>query len=126
VVAAPNRTRDTVITTALLLVGVFDVVTAYSSFANLGSSLTLIYAQLGITGSASSAAAAPFGIAINAVRIGVLAVTIVVALLLIARHGRAFWVPLAGYALAGIVSSALVVIVMLNDPTYLVWLAQYQ
>lgn len=126
VVAQPNRTRDVVITTVLLLVGVFDVVTAFATFADLGPSLSLVYKQLGIEGSASATIAAPFGVAINIVRISVLVVTIVVSLLLIARHRRAFWVPLAGYVLAGLVTTALVVAVMLNDPAYQAWLAQYQ
>lgn len=122
----PNRTRDVIVTTVLLLVGVFDVVTAFATFADLCPSLSLVYKQLGIDGSVDAALAAPFGIAINLVRIAVLVVTILVSLLLIARHRRAFWVPLAGYVLAGLVTSGLVVALMLNDPTYQAWLAQYQ
>ena len=121
-----NRTRDIVVTTVLLLIGVFDVTTAYSTFADLGPSLTLIYDQLGIDGTASAALAAPYGLAINISRVALLAVTVAVSLLLIARHRRAFWVPLAGYAVAGIVSSVLVCVVMLNDPAYQAWLAQVQ
>lgn len=121
-----NRTRDVVITTILLLVGVFDVVTAFATFADLGPSLSLVYKQLGIEGSVSATIAAPYGVAINIVRIAVLVVTIAVSLLLIARHRRAFWVPLAGYVLAGLVTSGLVVALMLNDPAYQAWLAQYQ
>jgi len=122
----PNRTRDVVITTVLLLIGVFDVVTAFATFADLGPSLSLVYKQLGIDGTVSGSLAAPYGVAINIVRIAVLVVTILVSLLLIARHRRAFWVPLAGYVLAGLVTSGLVIALMLNDPTYQAWLAQYQ
>jgi hypothetical protein len=125
-VAAPNRTRDVVVTTVLLLIGVVDVVTGFATFADFGPSLTLVYRQLGIDGTASSALAAPYGAAINAVRIAVLAVTVVVSLLLIARRRRAFWAPLAGYVLAAIITSVLVATVMLNDPAYQAWLAQYQ
>jgi hypothetical protein len=114
------------ITTVLLLVGVFDVVTAFAAFADLGPSLSLLYKQLGVDGQVSSTLAAPYGVAINVVRISVLVVTILVSLLLIARHRRAFWVPLAGYVLAGLVSSGLVVVLLMNDPVYQAWLAQYQ
>ena len=124
--APVNRTRDIAITTVLLLVGVFDVVTTFKTFGDLGPSISVIYEQLGIAGTASAALAAPFGLAINIVRVSVLAITIVVSLLLIARQRRAFWVPLAGYAVAGIVSSILVCIVMLNDPAYQAWLTQNQ
>ena len=123
---APNRTRDVVLTTVLLLLGVFDVASSFSTFAQLAPALTKVYAQFGIDGSASDSLAAPYGLAINVVRIAVLVVTVVVALLLISRRRRAFWVPLAGWALAGIVSSILVAVVMLNDPAYLAWLQQAQ
>ena len=126
VAAQPNRTRDVIVTTVLLLVGVFDVVTAFATFADLGPSLSLVYKQLGIDGTVSDSLAAPYGIAINVVRIAVLVATILVSLLLIARRRRAFWVPLAGYLLAGLVTSGLVIALMLNDPTYQAWLAQYQ
>lgn len=126
VTAAPNRTRDIVVTTVLLLLGVFDVVTSLSTFANFAPELTKVYEQVGIGGTASETLAVPFGLAINIVRVSLLVVTIVVSLLLIARHRRAFWVPLAGYALAGLVTSILVVIVMVNDPAYIAWMTQYQ
>jgi hypothetical protein len=119
---APNRTRDVVVTTVLLLLGVFDVVSSFSTFAQLASALTQVYAQFGIDGAASASVVAPFGLAINIVRISVLAVTVVVSLLLIARHRRAFWVPVAGWVLAGLVTSILVAVAMLNEPAYLAWL----
>jgi len=119
-----NRTRDVVVTTVLLLLGVFDVVTSFATFADLGMALSQVYAQLGIDGTVSAALAAPYGLAINISRVGILAITIVVSLLLIARHRRAFWVPLAGFAVAGIVSSVLIIVVMSNDPAYQAWLAQ--
>lgn len=122
----PTLTRDIVVTTVLLLLGVFDVVTSFSTFANFGPELSKVYAQVGIDGTASAALAAPYGVAINVARAGLLAVTVVVSLVRIARHRRAFWVPLAGYLLSGVVTSVLVIIVMLNDPAYLAWMAQYQ
>ena len=123
-VVRPNRTRDVVITTVLLLLGVFDVVSSFATFANFAPELTKVYAQFGIEGSASAALAAPYGAAINIVRISLLAITTLVSLLLIARRRRAFWVPLAGWALAGIGTSILIAIVMLNDPAYTAWLTQ--
>jgi hypothetical protein len=43
----PRRTWDVVLTTLLLLVGVYDVVTSYGTFANLGESLKTVYQQQG-------------------------------------------------------------------------------
>jgi hypothetical protein len=121
--ASPNRSRDVTITTVLLLLGVFDVVWSFSTFADLAPALTAVYAQFGIEGTASGALAAPYGVAINAARVAILAATVVVSLLLISRHRRAFWVPLVGWALAGIVSSILVAVVMLGDPAYVDWIS---
>lgn len=126
VVVQPNRTRDIAVTTVLLLIGVFDVAARFATFADLGPSLNSMYGQLGITIGLSATIAAPYGIAINIVRIAVLVVTIVVSLLLIARHRRAFWVPLAGYVLAGLITGGIVVALMLNDPAYQTWIAQHQ
>lgn len=120
--AMPHRSRDVIVTTVLLLLGVFDVVWSFATFANLASALTRVYAQFGIEGTASDELAVPYGAAINIVRIAILIITIVVSLLLISRQRRAFWVPLVGWALAGIASSILVAVVMLNDPAYAAWL----
>lgn len=119
---APNRTRDVVVTTVLLLLGVFDVVSSFSTFAQLASALTQVYAQFGIDGTASAAVVGPYGLAINIVRVCVLVVTVVMSLLLVARRRRAFWVPLAGWVLAGLATSILVAVAMLGDPAYLAWL----
>jgi hypothetical protein len=122
----PNRIRDIAVTTVLLLLGVADVVSSFSTFADLGPTLTELYKQVGIGGVASAAVAAQFGLGINIGRISVLAITVVVSLLLIARHRRAFWVPLAGFLLAGLTTTVLLAALMLNDPAYQVWLAQNQ
>lgn len=58
---------------------------------------------------------------INITRAVVLVATIVVSLVLVQRGTRAFWVPLAGCGLAFLITIALLIVVMTNDPA----LAEY-
>lgn len=118
---APNRTRDIVITTLLLLVGVYDVVTGFSGFASLGAALAQAYEIQGISGFASRDLANQVGAGINMAKVAVLILTIALSLLLIARHRRAFWVPLAGGLLAFLIVTAGVLVVILQDPALLAW-----
>jgi hypothetical protein len=123
----PRNVRDLIITTVLLLLAVADVTTSFSLYANLAVQVkALVYVPLGIPGDVTSTLAEPVGLAINIARVTLLVVTIVVSLLLIARRRRAFWVPLAGYALAGLVSTILVFVVLADDPAYTAWMTTYQ
>lgn len=121
---APLRTGDIIATTLLLLIGVTDVVGSFPLFASLSGQLTAVYAQLGVGGTSASPLAEPLGLAINIVRVAVLVAAIIVSLLLIQRRRRAFWVPVAGYVLAGILAGILVVVIMLNDPAYIDWVTK--
>lgn len=118
---APHKTTDIVITTAFLLLGVWDVVTGFVGFATLGTVLTQVYEVQGISGFASGELANEAGMALNYTRIAILAVTILISLLLIARRRRAFWVPLAGGALAGLAVVVCVMVVILQDPGFMAW-----
>lgn len=121
VAPAPNRTRDIVITTVLILIGVYDVVTGFPGFASLGSALAQAYDVQGIPGFTSQALADRVGVGINIGKSVVLAFTIAFSLVLIARHRLAFWVPLAGGALAALGVVACVLVVLLQDPALLAW-----
>lgn len=118
---APNRTRDIVITTVLLLIGVYDVVTGFAGFASLGAALTQAYELQGIPGFASAVFADQMGVVINVVKTVLLVLTIVVSLLLVGRHRRAFWVPLAGGLVAALVVVVCILVVLLGDPALLAW-----
>ncbi len=118
---APNRTRDIVFTTLLLLLGVYDVVTGFVGFASLGTALAQAYEVQGIPGFASKALADQVGIGINIGKTALLVVTIVVSLVMIARHRRAFWIPLAAGVLAALGVIVCVLVVLLGDPALLAW-----
>lgn len=120
-VQAPRRTWDVVLTTLLLLLGVIDVVSGFPQFAGLAATLGTVYASQGFGTFTSDGLAATMGIAINVARVVVLAAAIVVSLLRIRANRIAFWVPLAGAALAALVVIVCVLAVILQDPA----LAEY-
>lgn len=119
--ASRNRTRDIILTTLFLFIGVYDVVSGFPGFASFGSALAQAYEVQGIPGFASRALADQVGLGINVGKAALLAITIVVSLVFIARHRRAFWVPLAGGALAALGVIVCVLAVLLQDPALLAW-----
>lgn len=120
--AAPaRRTWDVAMTTFFLLLGVADVVTGFSTFANLADGLRAAYAAQGYPAFTSDALATTMGLALNVSRITILAVTILVSLVRIRGGKVAIWVPIAGAVLAGIVVIVGLLVVIMQDPA----LAEY-
>jgi hypothetical protein len=120
-VARPPRTWDLLLTTALLLFGVYDVVTGFDKFSNLADALRSVYTAQGYGTFTSDDLASSMGLAINVVRIVTLAAAVLVSLLLIRAGRRAFWVPLAGATFAGLFMIIGLFVVILGDPAF----AQY-
>ncbi|NYF10117.1 hypothetical protein HDC94_001273 [Leifsonia sp. AK011] len=120
----PRNTRDILITTALLLLGVFDVASMWSTFSALGTQLGPAFEQQGVGEFTSIALANSVGMWLNIARAAILVVTIIVSLVLISRGRRAFWVPLVGGVLAAIVLLVLVSYVILNDPAFMQYVGQ--
>jgi hypothetical protein len=120
-VAPARRTWDTAMTTLFLLLGVADVVTGFSTFANLAEGLRAAYAAQGYPAFTSEALATTMGLALNIARITILGVTILVSLLRIRAGKIAIWVPIAGAVLAGIVVIVGLLVVIMQDPA----LAEY-
>lgn len=119
--ATASRPWDVLLTAILLLFGVYDVVTGFSQFSHLADALQVAYTAQGFGTFTSDALAGGVGFAINVVRIAALAIAIVVSLLLIRLGRRAFWVPLAAAAFAGLFLVISLVVLILGDPAF----AQY-
>ena len=118
----PERKRrmwDVSLTSMLLFLGVFDIISGFSTFANLGTVLSEGLTAQGFEGFSSVEQATEAGVILNVVRVSILAVTIALALLQIQRKRLAFWIPLAGAVLAGIVVVGVFVGVLMADPSFL-------
>lgn len=116
-----RRTWDVVLTTALILVGVLDVVSSFSRFGNLAASLREVYALQGLGRFTSDALANDMGLAINVIRVVLLVAAIGVALARLSRNRIALWVPLAAGGLAFILVCVCLLVVVVADPA----LAEY-
>lgn len=116
-----RRTVDIALTTGLLILGVLDVVTRWGEYADLAATLRELYRLQGLGEFTSVGFADQVGGIINITRVVVLVATIVVSLVFVQRGARAFWAPLAGAALAFLITIALLIVVMTNDPA----LAEY-
>ena len=125
---APRRRRtwDVVLTTALLALAVYDVIGGYSTFADLSPAIQIMFDQTGVGPFTATAAAQQWGFIANAARIAILVVVILVSLLLVARRRLAFWVPLAGGALAAVVVLVAITAIIVADPAYLAYLSSMQ
>lgn len=113
---ARRRTVDIAVTTALLILGVLDVVTRWGEYANLAATMRELYRLQDIGEFTAVGLADQVGGIINITRVVVLVATIVVSLILIQSGRRAFWVPLAGAALAFVATVGLLIAVMVSDP----------
>ena len=123
-VATPRRTWDVVLTTALLLFGVFDVVTGFSQFSHLADTLAAAYTAQGFGDFSSDALANSMGVGINVARVVILAVTVIAALVRIRSRKLAFWIPLVGAAASGLVVIACILAVIIQDPAFAAYVAQ--
>lgn len=125
---APERKRrlwDVLLTSTLLLFGVLDVISTIPVLANMGPFLRDALEPQGASFT-SDAIAAEAGGAANIVRVVVLAITIVFALIQIQRKRIAFWIPVVGAAIAGIVLTVAVVVAVMNDPGFIAYVESIQ
>jgi hypothetical protein len=113
-----RRTWDVLLTAALLLIGVYDVAATLPQFLNLAPVLREVFAQQGVGDFTSNAAAAQAGLVIAIGRAILLVITIVVALVLLARNRVAFWVPLVGGAIGLLLIIIAVTVVLVGDPAF--------
>ncbi|TPW73084.1 DUF6264 family protein [Schumannella sp. 10F1B-5-1] len=115
----PRPRWDLPITVGLLAYGLFNVVGAFTTRDQFPERFAQVFQMMGIgdfTAKAAAASAANWDAMLQ------LVVWVVVAILvaLLARRLRViFWIPLAGGALAGLISVVIGVIVMVQDPAYL-------
>jgi hypothetical protein len=123
---APRRTWDVVLTTLLLLFGVYDVVTGFDTYADLSAPLRAVFEQQGIGDFTSDALAAQLGVWLNVLRVALLAVAIVVALVRISRNRVAFWAPLGAGVLAVLATLVAAVVLVVNDPAFTAYLGSMQ
>jgi hypothetical protein len=118
------RTRDMGFTAALLAIGLFWVIVSIPGMADLPATIQQTYAMQGYTGKYGPVAlGATIGLVINISQLVLWAVTCGLSVLAIRKGRRAFYIPLAGGAVSGLVVMVLTIVAMLNDPGLLQYLS---
>ncbi|MBW9093517.1 hypothetical protein JNB62_07475 [Microbacterium jejuense] len=116
---APVRPRlvDRVVTIALLVYGLFNVVTSFPSFLDYGAYAETMFAVMGLDVTLSDPAAGrPWGIAAAVVlALGWIA-TALVSLWSLRRGRLTWWIPLAAGILFTLVTGVLMAIPLMSDP----------
>ncbi|MBG6054817.1 hypothetical protein IWX81_001207 [Salinibacterium sp. CAN_S4] len=113
-----RRTWDVALTTALMLVGVLDVVGSFARFGELAPILRDLFEQQGIGTFTSDQLAADMGTAINVARVVVLVVGVAGGLWRLRRNRIAFWVPLSAGVLAFVIVCVCLLVVVISDPAF--------
>jgi hypothetical protein len=118
------RTRDIGFTAALLAIGLFWVIVSIPGMADLPATIQQTYAMQGYTGKYGPVAlGATIGLVINISQLVLWAVTCGLSVLAIRKGRRAFYIPLAGGVVSGLVVMVLTIVAMLNDPGLLQYLS---
>lgn len=116
---APVRTHmvDRVVTIALLVYGLFNVVTSFPSFLDYGTYAETMFAVMGLDVTLTDPAAGrPYGIAAAVVlAIGWIA-TALVSLWSLRRGRLTWWIPLAAGVFFTFVTGVLMAIPLMSDP----------
>jgi hypothetical protein len=119
---APVRPRmlDRVVTIALLVYGLFNVVTSFPSFLDYGAYAETMFAVMGVDVTLSDPAAGrPWGIAAALVlAIGWIA-TALVSLWSLRRGRLTWWIPLAAGIFFTFVTGVLMAVPLMSDPAVL-------
>lgn len=126
-VARVKRSRDTVITVLLLVVGLVWVLLSAPETSDLAGTLNRTYLLQGYTGHYGPVAlASTLGLVINISSLVLWGVTCAVSIVVLRRHRRAFYIPLIGAVVSGLVVIALTLVAMVNDPGLLAYLSTLQ
>ena len=124
--ATRRHPLDRIATIALLVLGLYDVIGAFSGSNGVVSQIDVIYRSLGISGEYKPTDLTDTVAGVVAVVFLVLWIAAAALSAWAVVRGRiAFWIPLAAGVLAAIVSAVGGIILTLHDPAYLQFLNKY-
>lgn len=111
-----RRSRDVVVTTFLLSMSAYFVISTISGWTDFATTLDEAYAQLGYGDYTSVELANSIGLAITIVQLVLLVVSAIMSIAFIRSGRTSYWVPLAFGALSIIVTVILMMVAMTSDP----------
>lgn len=120
---APRR-WDQILTAALLGYAAISVVSQLATRDTLESALKQLFVSQGWAQYTPTALATSLGSVLNFASLGIFLVTLLASTWMLRRGRMAFWVPLAGGALATIATLVIVAVVLNADPTFVAHLRE--
>ena len=122
-----SRPRDIVITVTLLAIGLVWVLLSIPGTSDLAATLNHTYALQGYTGHYGPVAlASAIGMAINISSIALWGISAAVSIALIRTHHRAFYIPIIGAVVSGLVVIVLTLVALLSDPGLIAYMGSLQ
>lgn len=125
VATAPVTPRrwDLTVSAILLGYGLFTVVSGFFQYADLGSLINRVYEAQGVTGAFSSnRLAGVLAIVINVSDVVLFLATTLITVRVLRRGKVAFYIPLIGGAIAGIVVMICVLTLIVGDPSFMAFI----
>lgn len=124
VAGAPPTTRtwDLALTTALLVFGAYSIVSSIPELLNYGASMKRVVATVGVEGFSSIGLADGVGVAMLVTQSVVYVAAVVLSMFRLRARKIAFFIPVAGALLVGIVTLVLASVAMFSDPAVITWL----
>ena len=116
---------DRVVTIALLVIGLYNVISGFAGRGQIAGAIDAAYRSLGLTGDYTTTALT--STMADVIAIGSLVLWIIAAVLstlMISRGHIAFWIPLVAGLLASLLSGVCYLILFLHDPTFMEYMRQ--
>jgi hypothetical protein len=115
------RNGDAMLTIALLVFGVYSVVSSIPGLLGLSTTLVDAFTAAKIGTYTSFATADAIGVAILVCHSVILVAVVALSLARVRARRLAFFIPLAGGALAGVIYIVLLLVAMASDPSFAAW-----
>lgn len=116
---------DRFATIALLVIGLYNVISAFAGRSQMASAIDDAYRSMGLTGDyAATSLTSTVGDVIAVASLVLWIAAALLSALFIARGRVAFWIPLAAGVLASLVSGVSYLVLFLHDPTFVQYMHQ--
>ena len=122
VVASTRPRWDSILTTVLLALGAYTVVSSFLDMSAIGESFQTTFAQFGFGDFTSIDAANRMGLVVAFIQLGAYVITVALSMRSIRRNRVTFAIPLIAGVVTAIVCGLLLMSVVVNDPAYLTWI----
>ena len=120
---ATTRPRwDSILTTVLLALGAYTVVSSFLDTSAVGESFRVTFTQFGFGEFTSTDAANRMGLVVACVQLVAYIITVALSMRSIRRNKVTFAIPLIAGVITTIVCALLLMSVVVNDPAYLTWI----